>query len=100
MSAEKRPDNWLDDIFPLAKGQQDAMRANALRFAQNYLVFHGATADPRARALLEHWTTFVRKTRPRPEDVVAHNAIREWVEGIWSQIELAKVAQEPDWFLK
>lgn len=97
MAEEKRSADWLDDIFPRAKQQREIAETERLRFAQNYLVFHGPTSDPRARALLEHWTKFVRRTRPRPEEVIAHNAIREWVEGIQAQIELASAASEPEW---
>jgi hypothetical protein len=98
---EKRSENWLDDIFPQAKQQREQMQKDGLRFSQNYLVFHGPTSDPRARALLEHWTKVVRRRRMAPgataEERAAFDGVREWVEGIWSQIEIGAAAQEPEW---
>lgn len=98
---EKRP-TWLDELFPNAKAQQADIRQKGLTFAQKYLVFHGPTADSRARELLEHWTQKIRKTQiPKGASVqeyAAHNALREFVEAIHSQIEFAEGnASSLDW---
>lgn len=97
MTEEKRDTAWLDDIFPDAKKQRDAQAELGLVFAAKYLVFAGPTSDPRARELLESWTSAVRKARiPKNaavQELAAHNALREWVEGIHSQIEFASKAQ-------
>ncbi len=88
---EKRAgDDWL---YPEAARQREAAKQEGLIFAQKYLVFSGPTADPRARELLEHWTARARKTRlpagASVQEYAAHNAFREFVEGIWTQIEFA-----------
>ena len=98
---EKHP-GWLEDLFPNAKSQVAHMRAQGLTFAQKYLVFSGPTADPRARELLEHWTQKIRKTQiPKgasAQEYAAHNALREFVEAIQSQIEFAQGnASSIDW---
>lgn len=82
-----------DWLFPHKEEQRAKQEEKGLIFAQKYLVFSGPTADPRARELLEHWTTLVRKT-PIPrnasvQEYAAANAFREFVEGIWTQIEFA-----------
>lgn len=92
MPGEKK-DDWLDELFPTARAQRETMQEKGLTFAQKYLVFSGPTADPRARELLEHWTNAVRNARiPRgasAQEYAAHNALREWIEGIHQQIEFA-----------
>lgn len=87
-------EDWL---FPKAAEQRAKQEEKGLVFAAKYLVFAGPTADPRARELLEHWTALVRKT-PIPrgasvQEYAAANAFREFVEGIWSQIEFANQGQ-------
>lgn len=89
MAEEK--DDWL---FPDAKGQRAAIEEKGLVFAQRYLVFHGPTSDPRARDLLEHWTRLVRR-QVIPPDASAQeyaywNARKEFIEGIWGQVEFAQ----------
>lgn len=87
-------DDWL---FPKAAEQQAKSKEKALVFAQKYLVFAGATAEPRARELLEHWTRLVRKQVIAPDASVSElaywNSRREFIEGIWSQIEFAQQNQ-------
>lgn len=97
----KQPD-WLAELFPNAKAQQKEIREKGLLFAQKYLVFSGPTADPRARELLEHWTQKIRKTQlPKnasAQELAAHNAMREFVEAVHSQIEFAAGnASSLDW---
>lgn len=97
MAEEKQDTAWLDDIFPNAKKQRDAMAEKGLVFASKYLVFAGPTSDLRARELLEHWTRTVRKAcipkNATVQELAAHNALREWVEGIHTQIEFASQGQ-------
>ena len=97
MAEEKIDTAWLDDIFPNAGKQRAALEEKGLVFAQKYLVFAGPTSDPRARELLEHWSRLVRRTRiPKnatAQELAAHNALREWVEGIHAQIEFAQQGQ-------
>ena len=92
MSEEK--DDWL---FPKAKEQRAQQEENGLVFAQKYLVFSGPTSDPRARELLEYWTKTSRLARiPRAasaQEYAAHNAFREFIEGIHAQIEFANQGQ-------
>lgn len=87
--AEENED-WL---FPEAGKQRAATEEKGLVFAQKYLVFSGPMSDPRARDLLEHWTAIARKTRipagATAQEYAAHNAFREFVEGVHSQIEFA-----------
>lgn len=96
---EKRSDEWLDDLFPNAKAQREAAQEKGFIVAEKYLVFHGPTSDPRARELLEQWTRLIRHAlvpkNASAQEYATHNALREWVEGIWRQIELAQVAQQP-----
>lgn len=101
MAEEKQPD-WLSELFPNARAQQNEIRQKGLTFAQKYLVFAGPTSDPRARELLEQWTQKIRKTQiPKgasAQEYAAYNALREFVEGIWSQIEFAQGnATSLDW---
>lgn len=97
MAEEKDGSDWL---FPKAEIQKAKQEEKGLLFAQRYLVFSGPTADPRARELLEHWTGIVRKT-PIPrnasvQEYAAANSFREFIEGVWSQIEFAsKGGNEP-----
>jgi hypothetical protein len=92
MAEEKRED-WLDELFPNREKLVKEQHEKGLVFAQRYLVFFGPTADPRARDLLEHWTRAIRVQRiPRgasAQEYAAHNALREWIEGIHQQIEFA-----------
>lgn len=97
MSEEKEDPAWLEELFPGQAKAAATMKENGLVFASKYLVFAGPTADPRAREIFEHWTIAVRKARvPKTaslQELAAHNALREWVEGIWTQIEFAQKAQ-------
>lgn len=93
------PQAW-DDLFPGAKEKAEQQAHDGWLFAQNYLVFQGATADPRARTLLEQWTQMVRRkvvpVNASQGELAAANAIREFVEGLHAQIELAlKAPQQP-----
>lgn len=91
---EKDGADWLFPDQEKAKAKQEE---KGLVFAQKYLVFSGATADPRARELLEHWTRLVRGTRiaagATAQEYAAHNALREFVEQIHLQIEFAMNGQ-------
>lgn len=91
--------SWLDEVFPEAAKQRENQQAEGFRFAQKYLVFMGPTADPRARDLLEQWTKAIRRKvlgpDASPTALAAHNALREWVEGIYVQAEMAAQAQQP-----
>lgn len=86
------PEAW-DDIFPGASKKRAEQEEKGLLFAQQYLVFEGPTSDARARALLEYWTTTVRRRTLSPTathaEHAAHNAFREFVEAIHAQIEFA-----------
>ena len=88
---EKRPDDWL---FPQAEQQKKDQEEKGLVFAQRYLVFK---QEPRARELLAHWTALARKTpvarNASVQEYAAHNAFREFVEGIHAQIEFAENGQ-------
>lgn len=91
--AEEKGGDWLDELFPNAAKQRAEMHEKGLVFAQKYLVFAGPTADPRARELFDHWTSTVRMARlgrsATVQELAAHNALREFVEGIRAQIEFA-----------
>lgn len=84
--AEK--EDWL---FPKAAEEKAAQEAKGLVFAQKYLVFK---QEPRARDLLAHWTTLARRTpvarTASVQEYSAHNAFREFIEGIHAQIEIAE----------
>lgn len=87
-------DDWL---FPKAAEQRAEAEEKGLVFAQRYLVFFGPTSDPRARALLEHWTALVRKQRIADDaslgEFAAQNAFCRFIEGIHTQIEFAQQGQ-------
>lgn len=87
----EKPEDWL---FPDAQKQRKHMEEKGLVFAQRYLVFDGPTADPRAKALLEHWTRTVRRQKVSPsasaQELAYFNARREFVELIHEQIEIAQ----------
>lgn len=91
---EKEKDDWL---FPQAEQQKAEREEKGLVFAQKYMVFGGPTADPRARELLEYWTTIARRTRipvgASAQEYAAANAFRELIEGIHAQIEFAMKGQ-------
>lgn len=97
MAEEKNDTAWLDDLFPGATKRAEEQKEKGLVFAARYLVFAGPTSDPRARELFEHWTRSVRKASvPKDaslQELAAHNALREWVEGIHTQIEFAQQGQ-------
>lgn len=82
-------DRW-DDIFPKAKEQRAAMEEKGLIFSQHFLVF---ARDPAAKAVLAFWTQAVRRKTLSPaatvQEYAAHNAVREFVEGIHAHIEFA-----------
>lgn len=84
------PDDWL---FPNAEVQRAETEEKGLVFAQRYLVFHGPTADPRARELLEHWTRLIRRQVIAPnasaQELAYWNSRREFIEGLHAQIEFA-----------
>lgn len=84
--AEK--EDWL---FPDAEKQKAAQQEKGLVFAQKYLVFQ---QDPRARELLAHWATTVRKQMIAPnataQEYAYYNARREFVEMIHAQLEFAQ----------
>lgn len=86
------PHAW-DDLFPGAAQQRKGQEKEGWLFAQKYLVFKGATSDPRARELLEHWTQMVRKKVLSPNagwgEYAAANALREFIEAIHAQADLA-----------
>lgn len=88
MSEEREPADWL---FPAADKQRAAQEEKGLVFAQKYLVF---LQDPRARELLEYWSGIARRKRiPANASVgeyAAHNAFREFIEGVHAQIEFAQ----------
>lgn len=93
------PQAW-DDLFPGAAEKRAEQEEKGWLFSQKYLVFAGATADPRARELLEQWTQAVRrKVVPLNAglgEYAAANAMREFVEQINAQVELAlKGPQQP-----
>lgn len=107
MVQQEKPElSWLEELFPGAAQRAQQTREKALVVAQKYLVFSGATADPRARDLLEQWTATIRRVsvpkNASAQEYAAVNALREWVEGIHAQIELAKTTQGgiPDWLTK
>lgn len=80
--------DWMDeDAAPLARDEQ---RVKAVQYAQNYLVFE---QDPRARAILEHWTkTISRRRTPvaaTVQEYAANEAARAFVDGIHDQIAFA-----------
>ncbi len=90
MAEEKEGADWL---FPHAEQQRAALEEKGLIWAQKYLLFSGPTSDPRARELLQYWTDMVRKKNIAPaasvQEYAAANALREFVEGIHTQIEFA-----------
>jgi hypothetical protein len=92
MEKPTTPEAW-DDIFPGMAEKRAEQEEKGLLFAQRYLVFAGPTSDARARQLLEHWTTTVRRRTLPPSashaEHAAHNAFREFVEAIHAQIEFA-----------
>lgn len=90
----------LDDIFPGAKAEREQMADRGRVFAQKYLVFQGATADRRAAELFTHWKNMIRRAKVNksdPLELAAHNALREWIEGIDAQIEFATTGDAPEW---
>lgn len=97
MAEEKKDPTWLEDLFPGADQRRKQTRDAALIIAQKYLVFSGPTADPRARDLLQLWTNAIRRAAvPKDasaQEYAAANALREFVEGLHAQIELARNTQ-------
>ena len=83
--------------FPDAEQQKADMLEKGLLFAEQYTVFGGPTADPRARAILDHWTEKARCVRiavnASAQEYAAHNAFRELVEGIHRQLAFASQGQ-------
>jgi hypothetical protein len=81
-------EDWL---FPNAAKDKEVSAVRALQIAQLYLCFE---RDENARKLLTMWTAKVRNLRVNlgatAQEYAAHNAVREFVEGIYQQIELAK----------
>lgn len=86
-------EKW-DDLFPDAEKARAEQFVKGVNFAQRYLVFAGPTADRRAVELLAEWTQRVRRKAialdASPQEYAAHNAVREFVEGLHAQIELAQ----------
>ena len=85
---EKEPQDWL---FPKAEAQKAEQQQAAYNVAQNYLIFE---MDARGKAILSQWQDLARKKKipagASVQEYAAENAIREFVEGISAQIELAK----------
>lgn len=82
-------EDWL---FPDAGKRKSELEERGLTFARNYLVFAGPTADPRACELFEHWTNWIRRQKVSSNDhgaLAAHGALREFVENIAAQIDIA-----------
>ena len=81
--------DWAD-LFPEAADKKAEQKEKGFVFAQLYLVFE---QDPRAKELLEHWTAIARRKRipanASAQEYAAHNAFREFVEGLYAQIEVA-----------
>lgn len=81
-------EDWL---FPNAEKDKAADATRALQIAQMYMCFE---LDGNARKLLAMWTAQVRNVKinkdATAQEYAAHNAVREFVEGIYQQIGLAK----------
>jgi hypothetical protein len=86
---ETTPD-WLSDEGETQSKLQASTALEALKIAQNYVVFE---THPLAKALLAQWQKFVRERKLAPNashaEYAAANAIREFVELIPKQIEFA-----------
>jgi hypothetical protein len=84
----------MSELIPDDEQARARLEAQALEFARNYLVF---VRDPRAKALLEHWTKTLARRRisvnaPHTE-YAAVCAIRDFVEDIKRQIEIAETGK-------
>ena len=78
-----------DDLFPNAEKQKAARTQEAVRIANLYQVFeHGP-----GKELLALWTKLVRSKKipvdASVQEYAAHNANREFVEGIYQQLEFS-----------
>lgn len=66
-------------------------RVSEISFAKNYEIF---VTDPRGKAIFEHWEkTLLRKVTPTDASVqtyAADNAVRDFINKIRYQIELAQ----------
>ena len=78
-----------DWLFPKAEEQKAATAIEALKRAQLYLIFEKGDA----KTLLGIWQSLVRGMKLAPnasvQEYAAANAVREFVEGIPKQIEIA-----------
>ena len=85
--ADKEVD-WLDK--PSTEAVEEA-RAQEVAFAKNYELF---VTDPRGKAIFEHWEkTLLRKVTPADaslQEYAADNAVRDFINKIQYQIELAQ----------
>jgi len=85
--------SWMDgdarDSLPSAS--REMQRQKALDVARLYLVFK---EDARCRELLSIWDKTLRRRRIAADSSLqvyaAHNALRDFVEGIHEQIEFAQ----------
>ncbi len=86
--ADNNEHDWLEGNNEDVKQQQ---RRLAIEFARKYEVF---LTDPRAKDILAHWDkTLARAVVPTESSLqayAAHNAVREFISKIHSQIELAQ----------
>ena len=66
-------------------------RSQEISFAKNYELF---VTDPRGKAIFEHWEkTLLRKVTPADatlQEYAADNAVRDFINKIQAQIELAQ----------
>lgn len=89
----KRGEDWLtgDARNDVSDTQKKEQQDKAVEFAQLYLCF---VDDPRARELLDHWDKTIRRRRiavsSSIQEYAAHNAIRDFIEQIQQQIEIAQ----------
>jgi hypothetical protein len=88
MLMENDAEDWL---FPNKEKEKEVSSVRELQVAQLYLCFE---IDENAKKLLAMWTALVRNCRISEnapvQEYAARNAVREFVEGIYRQIERAK----------
>jgi len=69
----------------------ETARTQEIEFAKNYEIF---VTDPRGKAIFEHWEkTLLRKVTPADatlQEYAADNAVRDFINKIQYQIELAQ----------
>lgn len=80
-------EDWLNGSDDDARREQ---HDKAVEFARNYEIFR---TDPRGIELLKHWDAAYRRKRTpvdAPVQVYAADAaVREFIQGIYDQIDLA-----------